>query len=238
MSGTLNILAVDTATRGMSVSVFRDGVPVVTRVSGEMRDQAKSLLPSVMEALKAAELGFSGLDALAAATGPGSFTGIRVGLAAMQGIALASGLPLAGFDNFSIYALPTAPDTGRDRLVLLESHRKECFCQLFDKNGKKKDDPFQEDAAGIMARFTEKEGLLLTGNAVPVLRELDAAGYHAPDIPDDFAAENSSILLGRLLMEAAEVSDTDLSSRYPAKPFYIRPPDVTMPKDKPKENAL
>ncbi|TNE32060.1 MAG: tRNA (adenosine(37)-N6)-threonylcarbamoyltransferase complex dimerization subunit type 1 TsaB [Alphaproteobacteria bacterium] len=231
MSGNLNILAVDTATRGMAVSVFRDGEAVVTRVSADMRDQAKSLLPSVMDALKEAELGFADLNALAAATGPGSFTGIRVGLAAMQGIALASGLPLAGFDNFSLYALRVAADTETDKLVLLESHRKECFCQLFDQNGEKKDDPFQEDAAGIMTRFAEKEDLLLTGNAVPVLRELAAAGYQAPDIPEDFAAENSSVLLGRMLADAAAKDMKDLVRHYPAKPFYIRPPDVTFPKE-------
>jgi len=233
MSRNLNILAVDTATRGMSVSVFRAGEPVVTRTCGEMRDQAKTLLPVVMEALAAAQLGFSDLDALAAATGPGSFTGIRVGLAAMQGIALASGLPLAGFDNFSLY-MQTTPNTAKDRLVLLESHRKECFCQIFDQDGKKKDAPFQEDAAGIMTRFAEKDGLLLTGNAVAVLRELAAAGYEAPDIPQDFAAEESSVLLGRMLAAAAEKSCDNLAERYPAKPFYIRPPDVTIP----KENAL
>ena len=124
MPQQLNSLAVDTATRGMSVSVFRRGKPVVTRVCDDMRDQAKSLLPFVMEALAVAELGFADLDALAAATGPGSFTGIRVGLAAMQGIALASALPLAGFDSFSLYA-GHAPDRGQDRLVLLESHRKD-----------------------------------------------------------------------------------------------------------------
>lgn len=234
MPQQLNSLAVDTATRGMSVSVFRSGEPVVTRVCDDMRDQAKSLLPVVMEALAVAELGFADLDALAAATGPGSFTGIRVGLAAMQGIALASGLPLAGFDNFSLYA-GHAPDTGQDRLVLLESHRKECFCQLFDKNGEKKDPPFQEDAVGIMARFTGKDSPLLRGNAVAVLRELEAAGYDAPDIPQDFAVEKSSILLGGMLAAAAEKSFGDLAERHPARPFYIRPPDVTIPK--PKENA-
>lgn len=228
MPRNLNILAVDTATRGMSVSVFRDGAPVVTHVSDEMRDQAKSLLPVVMDALAKAQLGFSGLDALAVATGPGSFTGIRVGLAALQGIALASGLPLAGFDNFSLYACRT-PETGRDNLVLLESHRKECFCQLFDKNGEKKDAPFQEDAAGITTRFAAKDGPLLTGNAIAVLRELAAAGYDAPDIPRDFAAEESSVSLGRMLAAAAEKSLDELAERYPAKPFYIRPPDVTLP---------
>lgn len=230
MSRNLNILAVDTATRGMSVSVFRDGIPVVTRSCGEMRDQAKTLLPVVTEALAAAKIDFSGLDALAAATGPGSFTGIRVGLAAMQGIALASGLPLAGFDNFSLYDA-SAPDKSKDRLVLLESHRKECFCQLFGKNGDRKDAPFQEDAAGIMACFPEKKNLYLAGNAVTVLRELAAAGYDAPEIPQDFAAENSSVLLGRMLLAAAvEQAVGELAERYPARPFYIRPPDVTMPK--------
>ena len=231
MIRNLNILAVDTATRGMSVSVFRDGVPVVTRACDEMRDQAKSLLPVVMEVLATAKTGFSGLDALAVATGPGSFTGIRVGLAAMQGIALASALPLAGFDNFSLYA----PHTGsKDSLVLLESHRKECFCQLFDQDGEKKGAAFQEDAAGLAARFAGKDSIVLAGNAVPVLRELEAAGYSAPDIPQDFAAEQSSVSLGYMLIAAAEQDMDQLADRYPAKPFYIRPPDVTMP----KENAL
>src|SRR5690606_18946605 len=136
-------------------------------------------------------------------------------------------------DNFSLYACRT-PDTGRDNLVLLESHRKECFCQLFDKNGEKKDAPFQEDAAGIATRFAVKDSPLLTGNAVAAMRALAAAGYDAPEIPPDFAAEESSVSLGRMLAAAAEKSLDDLAERHPAKPFYIRPPDVTLP----KENAL
>jgi len=235
MSQQLNILAVDTATRGMSVSVFHGGEPIVTRVCDEMRDQAKSLLPFVMESLSVAKIGFADLDALVVATGPGSFTGIRVGLSAMQGIALASGLPLAGFDNFSLYALrATTQNTGKDRLVLLESHRKDCFCQLFDTAGQKKDAPFQEGVAGIMARFPDKNSTLLTGNAIPILRELESAGYNVPDIPQDFTAEKSSLLLGQMLIAAVEKSGDDLAARHPAKPFYIRPPDVTMS----KENAL
>ncbi len=231
----MNVLAVDTATRGMSVSVFSGGGCVVTHTGDNMRDQAALLLPLIKTALQDAGLGFHDLDLLAAATGPGSFTGIRVGLAAMQGIALSADLPLAGFSNFEIYRRQYGAEDGNAVLVVLESHRKEAFCRLYPADGGAPEEPFQTDAAGVLQRYAGGKKPAVIGNAVAVLEELSEHGFFVPRIPESFASEKSAQYLGRLALDAfaaAEENLPELCAGRPAVPFYIRPPDVNIPPTK------
>ncbi len=98
-----------------------------------MHGQAEALLPLVDEAMRASGLTVAALDLVAVTTGPGSFTGIRVGLAAARGIALAANLPLLGVTGFEAAAAGAAAAMdGRCLVVALESRRADLYVQLFD----------------------------------------------------------------------------------------------------------
>lgn len=116
------ILAFDTATQVASVAVVRDG-----EVLGERRSHAVRVLADADRILRDAGLGPEALDALAVGTGPGSFTGIRIGLAAARGLALALELPVAGISTLDALAAG-APDA----VPVIDARRREVFVGLPD----------------------------------------------------------------------------------------------------------
>src|SRR3989338_6128567 len=102
----MKCLAVNTATTVLSVALLDGGKVLHVFQTPETRDQGNLVLGHVREALDARGLSFPDLDLLAVVTGPGSFTGIRIGLSAMRGLALAASLPLIGATSFDIFAAP------------------------------------------------------------------------------------------------------------------------------------
>ena len=123
----MKCLAVNTANMLLSVSVT-DGARVLHSFeTPETRDQGNLLLKHAREGLDAAGWGYENLELLSVVTGPGSFTGIRIGLAAMRGIALASGKPIIGISSFELFAESRA---GFKNIVCVESWREELSLQL------------------------------------------------------------------------------------------------------------
>ncbi|HXC90827.1 MAG TPA: tRNA (adenosine(37)-N6)-threonylcarbamoyltransferase complex dimerization subunit type 1 TsaB, partial [Stellaceae bacterium] len=127
------ILALDAAGGGCSAAVVAGDEVLGLRHAAMMHGQAEALLPLVDEAMRASGLTVAALDLVAVTTGPGSFTGIRVGLAAARGIALAANLPLLGVTGFEAAAAGAeAAMDGCCLVVALESRRADLYVQLFD----------------------------------------------------------------------------------------------------------
>lgn len=173
------------------------------------------------------------LDAVAVATGPGGFTGIRVGLAAAHGIALALGARLVGITSFRAVAARVA-GTGQSEcdslLVALDSRRAELYVQLFARGSTS---PLVAPQAVPAERLgdhlaqliggCQTTGLLVAGDA----RERAAAAL---------AGRVGCIIIGDSAPNARDVAAAALSELRagamagPVRPLYLRPPDVTVPK--------
>ena len=109
------VLAFDCAVSGLAIAIVGDG----TRLAGiaeEGRDQAARLLPAIAAALAEAGVGRRELSLIAVTIGPGSFTGVRVGLAAARGLAVGLGVPLAGLATTRVLLAQARP---RGRTVAL-----------------------------------------------------------------------------------------------------------------------
>ena len=113
MPDRLKCLAVNTATKVLSLALVEGEEVLHFYETAETRDQGNLLLGHIQSGLKKSNLGFADLDVLAVVTGPGSFTGIRIGLATMRGIALAADKPLIGLSSFDMFAVRGA-DVGPD----------------------------------------------------------------------------------------------------------------------------
>jgi tRNA threonylcarbamoyladenosine biosynthesis protein TsaB len=133
----MRILAFDCAGAQCAAAILTDGhVTAEKRLVAE-RGHAQLLIPMLVELLDSAGLAFADIDRFAVTTGPGSFTGIRVALAAAHGLALGTDKPIIGVTNFEALAAAAA-DTGIAEsrlLVAIESRRAELFVQLFDRTG-------------------------------------------------------------------------------------------------------
>jgi tRNA threonylcarbamoyladenosine biosynthesis protein TsaB len=122
----LTVLAFDCAISGLAVAIVRDGAALAQRRE-EGRGQAASLLPAIARVLEEAGVDRRALSLIAVTIGPGSFTGVRVGLATARGLALALDVPLAGLTTTAAL-LAAAPSDGRLAVAAIDTHLGDWFC--------------------------------------------------------------------------------------------------------------
>ena len=163
------------------------------------------------------------LDFVAVTVGPGSFTGIRIGLAAARGIALATDARLIGVTSFEAVAAARAKG-GWFLLVALESRREDLFVQLFDPRC----DPIGEPAAIMPAELDDVVNRAI--GAVPLLVAGDAAQRAAAALSSRAAAtvlnDSPSDAIGAL--RAALCRLHPHAQHIAARPVYLRSPGVTL----------
>jgi len=123
----LKILACDTSIGFGSVCLLKDGKIISSINTSERHKQAEQLLLNIEQVLKEAEYDYKDLDFLAVTTGPGSFTGVRVGISAIKGIALASGLNVIGVTTLQSMAK-------NNTITVLKAGRGQVYYQKFDEN--------------------------------------------------------------------------------------------------------
>lgn len=123
------ILSLETATMGGSVFVGRGKLQLATRNGDPQVSQSNSLLSDIDNTLREAGISLQDVDLLACASGPGSFTGLRIGIATLKGLAATLGRPCAGIPTLKSVAHSAGPSSAT--VALLPAGRGELFAQLF-----------------------------------------------------------------------------------------------------------
>jgi tRNA threonylcarbamoyladenosine biosynthesis protein TsaB len=135
----MRLLAIDTALAACSAAVFdaeHDGI-VASESLPMTRGHAEALIPLVKRVMDQAGVGFTAIDRVAVTTGPGSFTGLRVGLAAARGIALAAGKPAVGLSTLSVFAAPhMATDDSYPVVAAIDARHAHVYLQVFSAGGR------------------------------------------------------------------------------------------------------
>ena len=219
LSVNFAVLALDAAGGACSAALWREGRVVARRFAEMEHGQAEALIPMVQAVMADACIGYATLDLIAVSTGPGSYTGVRVGIASARSIASSSGKPLSGVSSFDCIRAGVTPDVlrGGPLLVALETRRSDLYIQLFDIAGRVLDTPAVVSEAELIARF---------GGTPPILIAGDAAGRAAAML------ENARIAAAPRHADAAKVAEIAamrwLSEKTPrpAEPIYLRPPDA------------
>jgi tRNA threonylcarbamoyladenosine biosynthesis protein TsaB len=213
------VLAFDCAVSGQGVAILRDGVSLV-RLLEEGREQAARLLPAIAAALDQAGVARRQLDLIAVTTGPGSFTGVRVGLSAARGLSVGLGLPLAGIATTTVLRAQ-APATGRLVVAAVDTKLGDWFCAIGEEAG-----PFAATAGDLAARLAGRACLIVGKDVDPLVQSLAAAGVDAiaHDGPPDPA------VLGGLA-QAAGVETWQRRNREEGlpRPLYLRGVNITLP---------
>ena len=127
------ILAVDTATEACSVALLCDG-EIISRFAISPREHTQKVLPMVEGVLSEAGIKLNQLDALAFGRGPGSFTGVRIGVGIAQGLALGANLPMIGISSLMALAEGAYRLQGQENvLVAIDARMSEIYCAQYQR---------------------------------------------------------------------------------------------------------
>jgi tRNA threonylcarbamoyladenosine biosynthesis protein TsaB len=202
------VLAIDTAGTGCYAALYDSLADTVLGSAGADigRGHAERLMEFVDAALDAADIVLQQVDRIAVTIGPGSFTGIRVGVAAARGLSLALGVPAVGVSSLS--ALAADRKTGLPLLVAMDAKRDEVYWQSFAVDGAATSPPALATLAEARDIAAGHDGMI-AGSAAVLLRE------GAPQ-ESDGASIATVARLGALL----EPKD------HLPKPLYLRGPDA------------
>ena len=217
------LLALDTATEACSAAVVVGDHVVASRFERLHRGHAERLMPMVEAVMAEAGLDYRALSAIVASVGPGSFTGVRVGLAAARGLALAAARPLVGVTTLEalVAAVPRSERTGHRILAALDALRGQVYAQWFDDTGRERSEPMASSAAAITTDFACDGALVVGSGAAAVLAAFEPGwgGMRrsgAPDWPD-------AATIGRLVASrGAHAGGIQRLAAHSATPLYLR----------------
>ena len=206
------ILSLDSASHGCSACVWQDGRVLATAQESMERGQDRRLIPLVQAVMRQAGYNFAQLDRIAVTRGPGSFTGIRIGLAAARGFGLASGKPVIGIDRFAIYN-HAINDSTIPHMVILQSKRLELYCQYFPASGSTHE-PQMLPPNTILNFLSDKPECVIIG-----------------DVGINTAHQQQALTESEVQIAATLASRADMASPdHLPRPLYLREPDVTVRK--------
>lgn len=191
------------------------------------REQGALLLEKVQRALSETGKTWADIDVFAAVTGPGSFTGIRIGIAGLRGMALAADKPVAGVTSFDVVVRHVLDRQKLDTplLVVLDSFRAELYFRLYDESGNpvsKALNLLPEDLPEALSLMPDMP-IVLAGDAAHKLENI----FPAASVCD---LGNLSVTAGRMAIEGMKAGTI-----MPPVPFYVRPPDVSTAKKAPRQ---
>ncbi|MCA1515222.1 tRNA (adenosine(37)-N6)-threonylcarbamoyltransferase complex dimerization subunit type 1 TsaB [Bradyrhizobium sp. NBAIM01] len=214
------ILAIDTALEACAAAVLdTDAGELLARESQLMkRGHAEALMPMIARVMQSAGLSFTSLDRIAVTVGPGSFTGLRVGISAARGLALAAKQPAVGLTTLSAYAAGVVAKSGTAAVIsAIDARHDHVYFQIVAGDGSQLVRPAVAsiDAAIAASQFGAPH---LVGNAAGIL-----AGRWSKDGPQPIAvdAQPAPDISWVAWLGAAANPDTN-----PARPFYLKAPDA------------
>lgn len=225
------VLALDTTTRGGSCALL-DGSSVVGQQAGDLsRPHAARLPGELIALLEHAHVPLAAIDVYAVAVGPGSFTGLRVGIATMQGLAFAAGKPLVGVSALDALArIGEADARARSQPLRIatwvDAWRGEVYAAMY------------QDGRELAPPVVDKpEALLARAGSAPTLFIGDGAATYRDRIlsmlPDASIADPSLPLLGGAIAQiATDAARTGhLPPAHAIRALYVRRPDAELARD-------
>lgn len=228
------LLAFDTAQGALSAAVMDGEGVLASSFEPRTRGHAEALMPLLETMLAEAALGFADLDALAVTVGPGTFTGLRVGLAAARGLALARALPLVGVTTLEAVAEPAGAEADEIAIALFDARRDEVYMQAFAPTLAPLTPPLLVGLDEAVAHLPEGRAVLVGTGAELLAPRLEAAGRPfrlSPAKPQPDAQAVGRIALARIAAQGLG------AFRVAPEPLYIRAPDAKLPGGRDPEAA-
>ena len=225
------ILALDTTSRAGSVAVIRDARVLVQFAGAAAMTHGARLPSELVVACERAGVAVADLDLLAVAAGPGSFTGLRIGIATVQGLAMARGIRVVPVSTLEAIAA-SAPSATPRIAAWMDALRGEVYAQVFDRSGDGVVRPIVDPVAGPPPAVLATHAAVLGGASfhgdgavryTDVIRQVMGATAAIPgDLPPLATA------IGRIAAGHPERAVLP----HAVVPVYVRRPDVEITRDR------
>jgi tRNA threonylcarbamoyladenosine biosynthesis protein TsaB len=206
------VLAVDTSSVCASFAIARGEVVIASLKTNAPIPHSKTFFNLVSSLLQTSGMSLPEMDAFAAATGPGSFTGLRVGLSAIKGVSHALCVPAIGVNSLDALALASKA-TGKV-LVMIKAGREEAYAGLRFIHEDKIPEPLGEDMVGQSSSIIHSYGQFTHGDSLTVIS--NSFNDQAMDLVAN-TAEEIAIYATRILIN---------KSAFNLHPHYVRPSDA------------
>lgn len=126
------LLAVDSATPVAGVAILNEDKVLYEEFCNYKKTHSETLLPMIDQALKVCECSLSDIDVIGVTVGPGSFTGLRIGMAAVKGLSLASGKPVVAVSTLDMLAANIVPDEDGLLVPVLDARKNEVYSAVYE----------------------------------------------------------------------------------------------------------
>ncbi len=222
----LTVLAIDTARSEGSVCIATGGIPAGVLSLGHAPRFDRVLFGAIQKLLADCGVGLADMDGFGAATGPGSFTGIRVGLSAAKALAEAHQRPLVGVSSLRAVAVSAGSGDGKAvRVALLDARRGELFAGFYDSEGRASE-PERFGSWEDLAPSVDGQNVFLVTNEPSTRARVDAVaptGLWAPEDAPACQAPAVALLATRDIKAGRGCLPEMVDAN------YVRRPSVTLP---------
>lgn len=222
------ILSIETATLSGSVAVSR-GEEILGVVTGDASiSHSNTLLVDVDKLLSETQIALPEIDLFAVATGPGSFTGLRIGIATVKALAATLDRPTAGIPTLEAVAL--SGGVSAETVALLPAGRGEVFAQLFSVLGSDLVEPLDEAAhippTQLFERYGELETVTWCGPGAIANRELIASWIENRDWT--IASETGGLASHVARLALTRFNRNEFDNPFALRAIYVRPADAQL----------
>jgi len=231
----MRVLSLDTTTRAGSVAIVIDDRVVYAERGDERRSHTERLPADVMRALEAASLASADIDVWAVGSGPGSFTGLRTGIATIQGFALVHGSRVVPVSALMALAAAASVDRSDGEFVgaWTDAHRGDVFSALYrTRSGAALDRSLEEQEGASVGLPADTWARWRSRDAQPVALIGDGAALYRQHIDGGvavLAAPDLAPWIGRIAHARALAGETIGPGGI--QPLYVRRPDVEIARD-------
>jgi tRNA threonylcarbamoyladenosine biosynthesis protein TsaB len=217
----MRVLAIDCALDACAAAVLDSdaGNIIASEARAMVRGHAEALMPLIARVMSNAEVEFSELDRIAVTVGPGSFTGLRVGISAARGIALAARKPAIGVTTLAGLAAPyIADDDASPVVVAIDARHDHVYLQVFGPGGRTLLPPRVAPLREAVRAAATSGSARIVGSAAVLIARAWPRGELSPAKIDQRAAPDIAWI--------ARLGAVSQDAEGPPKPLYLRAPDA------------
>lgn len=229
----IKILSIETATRSCSVCLSKDGHPWIVREVQSLSGHAEQLTLFIQEVMQTANLDLKELDAIAVSQGPGSYTGLRIGISTAKGLCYALDKPMLAIDTLQALAFGAIQDYYNPKAAyvsLMDARRMDAYVGIYTADFKTLKAPFfatlEPNTFDDLLENTEIEEVVLVGDAIEKYEAICASKPLKISTVQLPSSKHLSYL-AYLAYQAEESVDVAYF-----EPFYLKKPNITKPKPK------